>query len=494
MKTNTYEKSVVLVTPPITLIDRYGKDMQKFGGLSEPLGLAYIAGYLESKRIPVRIIDAAAEGLSSETVAQQIADSGDNIVGVTLLTTTFRSVAQLIKSVRSKNPACLIVIGGPHASALPERTLQEMPEADIVCIGEGELTMAEIASCQDVSQLPQVKGICYRNESGIARTPDRPFIRELDSIPPPARHLLPIAKYHLTASRVSGDAFCPTIIVARGCPFRCTYCSRTFGRTFRAHSIERIISEIRGLIDAYDVKQVNIEADTLTVKKSFLRDLCTAMIDSGINRLIQWTCESRVDTVDEESLNLMKRAGCWQISYGVETGSQRLLDLINKGVTLKQVEDAFRMTKKTGITIRGFFMLGLPTETRKESMATINFAKKLDPLWAQFTITVPYPGTKMFEDLEAQGKIRTYDWSCYNTWSGWKGDKVIPFVAEGRTIEDLSELQKKALRSFYLRPAVVWKFLKTVHSIHDLEKYAQGFMVLVKSAVNIQNRHSNATK
>jgi hypothetical protein len=100
----------------------------------------------------------------------------------------------------------------------------------------------------------------------------------------------------------------------------------------------------------------------------------------------------------------------------------------------------------------------------------------------------------MFEDLETQGKIRTYDWSCYNTWSGWKGDKVIPFVAEGRTIEDLSKLQKKALRSFYLRPAVVWKFLKTVHSIHDLKKYAQGFMVLVKSAVNIQNRHSNATK
>jgi len=478
-------KSVVLLTPPVTLTDRYGKDMQKFGGLSEPLGIAYIAGYLEAKQIPVRIIDAAAEGISSESVAQQISVSGDNIVGVTLLTTTFSSVARLIHEVRSKNPDCLIVIGGPHASALPERTLLEIPEADIVCIGEGEITMAEIAECQAASHLSQVKGICFRRESEIVRTQPRPFIKDLDSIPPPARHLLPIEKYHLTASRVSGDAFCPTIIVARGCPFSCTYCSRTFGRTFRAHSIDRIILEIRGLIDRYGVKQVNIEADTLTVKKSFLRDLCMAMIDSGINRLIKWTCESRVDTVDADSLDLMKRAGCWQISYGVETGSQRLLDLINKGVTLKQVEDAFRMTKKAGMTIRGFFMLGLPTETRKESMATIAFAKKIDPLWAQFTITVPYPGTQMFKVLEAEGKIRTYDWSRYNTWSGWKGDKVIPFVAEGRTIEELSELQKKALRSFYLRPSVVWKFMQTVHSIHDLKKYAQGFMVLIKSMVKI---------
>ena len=159
------------------------------------------------------------------------------------------------------------------------------------------------------------------------------------------------------------------------------------------------------------------------------------------------------------------------------------LDLINKGVTLKQVEDAFTLTKKAGITIRGFFMLGLPTETFKESMATMEFAEKLDPLWAQFTITVPYPGTEMFNDLQNQGKIRTYDWSCYNTWSGWKGEKEIPFIPEGRTIQELGDLQKKAMRSFYLRPSVAWKFVKGVQSIHDLKKYAQGFVVLAKSAV-----------
>ena len=481
-------QSVVLVTPPVSLSDRYGKDLQKFGGLSEPLGLAYIAGYLESQNFSVRIIDAAAECLSAETVAENIANAGDSIVGISLLTTTFNAVSSLVREVRRRNPSIIIVLGGPHASALPERTLQEIPEADIVGVGEGELTMAEIANCPDRKLFSEIQGIYYRSEGGIKCTEPRSFIRNLDIIPPPARHLLPIEKYHLTASRVSGSTFCPTVIVARGCPFNCSYCSRTFGRTFRAHGIQRIISEIQGLIQTYNVKQINIEADTLTVKKSFLRGLCHALIDNGIHRQIKWTCESRVDTVDAESLNLMKRAGCWQISYGVETGNQRLLDLINKGVTLKQVEEAFRMTKAAGITIRGFFMLGLPTESRKESMATIAFAKKLDPLWAQFTITVPYPGTRMFQDLETRGKIRTYDWSCYNTWSGWKGESEIPFVAEGRTIQELADLQKKALRSFYLRPAVAWRFIKTAHSMSDIQKYTQGFVVLLKSAVRHEHR------
>jgi radical SAM superfamily enzyme YgiQ (UPF0313 family) len=480
---NRIKQSVVLVTPPISLKDRYGKDMQTFGGLSEPLGLAYIAGYLESRDIPVRIIDAAAEGLSAEEIAQNIAATGDKIVGVTLLTTTFSSVARLIREVRRVNNHCLIVVGGPHATALPERTLKEIPEADVVCIGEGEFTMAEITACLDKSALHNISGICYRDEKGFVRSNNRPFIRELDVIPPPARHLLPISNYRLTASRVSGNTFCPTIIVARGCPFGCTYCSRTFGRTFRAHSISRIISEIQSLIENFNMRQLNIEADTLTVNKKFLHNLCNAMIDTGFNRSIRWTCESRVDTVDADSLHLMKRAGCWQISYGVETGSQRLLDLINKGVTLKQVEDAFKLTKKAGITIRGFFMLGLPTETLKESMDTIAFAKKLDPLWAQFTIAMPYPGTEMFNELERQGKIRTYDWSCYNTWSGWKGEKEIPFISEGRTIPELADLQKKAMRSFYLRPSVALKFMKGVQSIHDLKKYTKGFAVLAKSAV-----------
>ena len=478
------KKTVLLINPPMTLAERYGKEMQRFGAVSEPLGIAYIAGYLESRDIPVRVIDAQAIAMGIDDIVKNIIDHGDEIIGITVLTPAFSVVSALCKRIKKAFGGCTIVLGGAHCSSLPERTLEEIPEADIVCIGEGEICMAEISESIDHEGLNQIKGICYRDDHKIIKTEVRPAVRNLDLIPPPARHLLPMDKYHLTASRVSKTAFCPTIIVARGCPFSCTYCSRTFGKTFRSHSVDRIISEINSLIETYHVDQVNIEADTLTVSKKFIRSLCTALIEQKISEKISWTCESRIDTVDEEILRLMKRAGCWQISYGVETGTQRLLDLINKSITIQRVEEVFALTKQIGITIRGFFMLGLPTETRADSLATIAFAKKLDPFWAQFTITVPYPGTKMFEDLDSVGKIRTYDWTKYNTWSGWKEGQELPFVADGRSITELIRLQKQALRKFYIRPSVIIRFLKNINSFYDLQKYLTGFYVLVKSKLS----------
>ena len=475
------KKYVVLINPPFTLEDRYGKDMKQFGAVTEPLGLAYIAGYLISKNIRVRIIDAPAEKMSGDDIVKSILNKGENIIGISMLTPSFGVVRDLCKKIRNEFKDYMIVLGGPHCTALPEKTLQEIPEADITCIGEGEQTMAEIAEKDKNSDFGSIKGVCYRNGNKILRTEERPYIKELDTIPPPARYLLPMEKYHLTASRVEGDSYCPTIIVARGCPFSCTYCSRTFGRTFRAHSVNRIVEEIQSLADMYQISQINIEADTLTAKKKFIKELCNAIIDSGLSKKVKWTCESRVDTVNEEILRLMRKAGCWHISYGVETGSQRLLDLINKSVTLKQIEDTFKITKRAGITIRGFFMLGLPTETREESIATIAFARKLNPLWAQFTITVPYPGTAMFDELDRAGQIKSYDWSSYNTWSGWKGDGEMPFVAEGRSIDELASLQKIALRKFYLRLSVIVRFLLTVKSFNDFKKYFIGFRVLIKS-------------
>ncbi len=334
----------------------------------------------------------------------------------------------------------------------------------------------------DIKNYDTIKGICYRNSLGeIIQNEPRPFVKDLDEIPQPARHLLPMGKYQLTASRIADESYCPTIIVARGCPFGCTYCSHTFGRKIRFHSVERVISEINFLIAEYGIHQLNIEADTLTANKKFLKGLCNALIQSDLSKRLQWTCESRVDTVDFELLELMKEAGCWQISYGVETGSQRLLDMINKSVTLNQVEKTFGLTQQVGISIRGFFMLGLPSETKEESIETINFAIKLDPLWAQFTITIPYPGTPMFDKLDQEGKILNYDWKNYNTWSGWKKDAQIPFVSQGRTLEELINLQKMALRKFYLRPTVFLRFLSSIRSFTGFKKYFMGFYVLVKS-------------
>lgn len=484
MLENRATHSVVLVSPPITLEDRYGKDMKNFGAVTEPLGLAYLAACLEEENIPVKMIDAPAENLNTAGVVQKI-DDAVSLVGISVLTPSFGVVRHLCNAIKSKFPAKKIILGGPHCTALPERTLSEIQTADFVCFGEGEFTLKALAMHRETDPLDAIAGLCYRDQHGkIVRNAPRAYVGDIDRIPMPARHLLPMKRYHLTASRVEGDSYCPTVIVARGCPFKCTYCSHSFGRKIRYHSVDRIINEIQFLMDEYQITRVNLEADTLTASKSFVSRLCDRLVRSGISKTVKWTCESRVDTVTEKMLRQMKNAGCWQISYGIETGCQRLLNSINKSISLKQVEETVRLTHETGIKVRGFFMLGLPTETKSESLETIDFAIKLNPQWAQFTITIPYPGTPMFDALDQQGKIRHYNWPEYNTWSGWKKSTQLPYVGDGRELEELLALQKTALRKFYFRPAVFFRFLLSIRSFSEFRKYAMGFFVLVKSRLS----------
>ena len=190
--------TVTLVNPPLSLEDRYGKDMKQFGAVSEPLGIAYIAGYLDSQNIPVRIIDAPALNLTIDDVTKEIVHGRYTIIGISMLTPAFGIVKELCRRLKIVYPEGVIVLGGAHCTVLPERTLKEINDAQIVCIGEGELTMAEIAKADDFATLDQIMGICYRLNNKVIRTETRPYIKDLDIIPPPARYLLPMEKYLLT--------------------------------------------------------------------------------------------------------------------------------------------------------------------------------------------------------------------------------------------------------------------------------------------------------
>jgi radical SAM superfamily enzyme YgiQ (UPF0313 family) len=432
--------------------------MEAFGAVTEPMGLAYLAGSLESRNFSVQILDAPASGSQISDIIAAIKEGNFDLIGITFLTPMFYAVRTLVQRIRESSPGIKIIVGGAHPSALPKRTMEELPEIDYLCFGEGEKTIIDVVKHLngDLS-LSKIEGLAYRDNAQVCVNTPRSFETDLDLIPKPARHLLPMEKYSLTASRTKGSGFCPTIIVARGCPFNCQYCSHQFGRTFRHRSAESIIEELKEIKTNYDVDQVNFEADTLTINKTFIKELCERIIQEKID--IRWTCESRIDTVDE-----------------------RLLELIQKGVTKEKVRESFRLTKKAGITIRAFYMLGLPTETEAESMETIKFAKELDTLWAQFTVTIPYPGTPMFDQLDADGKIRHHDWTDYNTWGGWAGKKL-PYVPEGRTEEEIKSLQKKAIRLFYMRPKVFLRFMMSISSPSDILKYINGFMVLLKSVV-----------
>ncbi len=477
----------LLINPPFFLEDRYGKKLKYFGALSDPLGLAYLAANLELHNYPVKILDCPALKISVANIPQELAKDNYDIVGINMLTPMYSKAKRSAEIVKKNYPQIKVIVGGAHATALPEDILKEVEAIDYVCIGEGEKTLVEfIQFIEGKKQIDQVAGLAYRRNGQIVLTRPREFEKILDNFPSPARHLLPVKKYNFTASRTRSQSYAPTIMVARGCPFNCSYCSHPFGRIFRHHSKERIIQEIESLINNYGASEFNIEADSLCVNRSFILSLCQEIIDKGLNQKIRWTCENRVDLVDEELLTKMRQAGCWQISYGVESGVQRLLDLINKGEKLEDMERVFALTKKIGITIRGFFMLGLPTETHQESLQTIEFAKKLDPLWAQFTITIPYPGTPMFKLLKEAGEIRTFNWDYYNTWGGWT-ENEIPYLPKGRSLKELKSLQKKAMVFFYLRPRVFLKFVKTINSWAVFKKYLIGFLTLLK----IKNENSS---
>ena len=478
-KSSSLTPKILLINPPYTLEERYGKNLKHFGGNAEPLGLAYIAAAALQDGHEVEIIDAPVQNFTSEMIQKKIINEKIELVGFTMLTPMYNNVKRIVGDIKQNCPETIIVIGGAHASALPEETISDIKN-DIVCIGEGENTFREIAKAiEEKKDLTQIKGICFRQNNQIIRTAPRPFEKSLDVFPPPARHLLPMDKYFLTATRVKKSGYCGTVIVARGCPFGCSYCSHPFGRTFRAHSPERIVNEINELIEKYGAVQINLEADTLTINKDFIMSLCDKMIENNIHKKIKWTCESRIDTLSEEMLVKMKEAGCWQISIGVESGVDRLLKIINKGETKKEIEEKVKIIHKVGISIRAFFMLGLPSETREDSFETIKFAQKLNPDWAQFTITIPYPGTPLFDILKKSEEINSFDWKNYKTWGGWTEDNI-PYITKGRTLEELKSMQKYALKKFYLRPSMFIKFFKRIDSFATLKKYIIGLLILLK--------------
>jgi radical SAM superfamily enzyme YgiQ (UPF0313 family) len=474
---------ILLVNPPYSAEERYGKDLGRFGPLNEPLGLAYIAATLERSGHEAAILDAPALGMWAAEIPSRIEGQGYEIAGVTMLTPMYARSIEVVRTIRSAFPKMPIVVGGAHPTILPEETLQRNPEIDFCVVGEGEGVMLHLVEAlQSGRSTADIPGLAYRRGQEVRVNPPSLPVADLDDLPMPARHLLPMDAYHMTRSRTkSNQAY--TVSVARGCPFDCAFCCRIFGRKVRHHSVGRILEEIGILIDRYGAREINLEADTLTLNKSFLKSLCDGLVRSGLSKRIAWTCESRVDTVDEALLRRMKEAGCWQISYGVETGTQRLLDLIHKGITLGRIEQTFALTKRIGITIRAFYMLGLPTETREESLRTISFARRLDAEWSQFTLCTPFPGTEMWELAVKDGGLSAGDWSDFKTHGGWTSGRLA-YVPKGRSLSEMKDLQKRAYRAVYLRPKVFLRFLKNVDSPGKLKVYATGLWVLIKSLIS----------
>jgi len=441
------------------------------GMKTPPLGLAYLASTLERSGHEVEIIDALALELPISQVKKELEKDQPDIIGVTAATPTIYNAFDVVKTAKSVCPRSFTILGGPHPSFLPVETLKECPELDAVCIGEGEETMVEVAEALEGDrELAKVKGIAFKSKGGtIIKTSTRPFIKDLDSVHFPAWHLLPMDKYGVLGRK---SVICH-MMTSRGCPFQCIFCSSSllFGKRYRARSAENVVDEMEYIVSKYNPESIEFSDDAFTLDQKRVEDICDEIRRRGLD--MGWACSSRVDTVSRRLLEKMKEAGCFLIYYGIESGSQRILDFVKKGIKIEQVKKTVRWTKEVGIKTLGSFIMGFPDETKKEIKETIEFSRRLKLDYAQFSVATPYPGTELYDMARRDNLLLTEDWSHYTA-----GRPVM--ATKNLSPHEIQKLFKEAYIKYYLSPRIL---------LRNMNRYALPLLkIAVRSSLNFKPR------
>ncbi|MBN2452713.1 MAG: B12-binding domain-containing radical SAM protein [Candidatus Omnitrophica bacterium] len=378
-----------------------------------PLGLAYLAAVLEKHGHNVEILDRDVllrkngmdfEKLDELTLAR-IRDFRSGIVGISVTTPNMPDTAHLADRIKASLPGTMVVLGGPHVTGEPYLTLKEVPSADICVRGEGEQTLLDLALGKE---LKNTDGITFRKGEEIISTPERIPVGNLDDIPFPARHILDM-KFYTRPSRFTSrnlNLRTTSIFTARGCPYRCSFCAGplVFSGKVRFHSTGRVISEIEELIGKYDVEALYFAEDMFLASKKRAEELLNLFIEKGINRKIKWIAQAKASVITKEFLELMKEAGCVGIEYGFESGSQRVLDLMNKRQVVGESLRAAELTRKARLRFQANIITGYPGERVDDFKETLRFIKKVRPNMVGFNIFMPLPGTPSYEELKRDGK------------------------------------------------------------------------------------------
>lgn len=451
---------ILLVNPPTE------RQLFGTGGLFLPIGLAYIASVLMKEGHAVEVVDLTIHIKSAEDFKIMVKAMKPDIVGFTAVTPTVNMAIQYARA--AKEAGCpLTVIGGPHVTALPEEAL--MKGLDLVVRGEGELTMIEVAASPD--NVANIKGVSFLKDGKVVHNPDREFIEDLDTLPFPARHLFPDLRLYKGQPVLGNRTPVGNISTSRGCPYGCRFCFKAlFGRKFRSRKAEGIVEEWAHMVREFGIKEITISDDAFTTDAKRVHEVCDLLIKRGLT--VPWTCSNgiRVNTATIDVLKHMKEAGCYRVAFGIENGDQEVLEAIGKKITLKQVEDAVNNARKVGIKTTGFFMLGGPWDDMRSMQKTIDFAVKVQPDYAQFSIATPYPGSELFDIVRRDGKLLVSEWGRYDIY-----ETEVYFEMPGRfTREEVLLMHKKAYRSFYLNPRTVMRKLATVDTYRYLGRSLGG--------------------
>lgn len=429
-----------------------------------PLGLGYIASFLISKNyLNVEIIDLNLR------LNKEIPDA--DIYGITATTPLIYSAFSLAKDLKDRKGK--VVLGGPHSTCLPEESLNQ-DGVDFVIRGEGELAFYELVKAIENNKgFDEIDGLSYKKDGKVFHNPLRKFVENLDELPMPAYNLFnDLKKYSHPQPLIGWRKPVVNMVTSRGCPFGCYFCYKgTFGKTWRARSPENVIKEWEYLIKSLNVKEIAIQDDVFNIDINRAKKIMGLIIKKKLNIPFTFPNGLRADLLDEELVVLMKNAGLYRVAIGVESGVQEILDDIGKQEKLEQIVEAINLFKKYKIQTIAFFVMGHPKDTVSTMGKTIEFARKLNPTFAQFTMATPFPGTKLYEIVKDSGTLKIKKWDEYSQL-----DQKDYFDYTNLKGETINKFVKKAYRNFYFNIEFIFKMLLLREFYFRIFFFLKGFI------------------
>jgi anaerobic magnesium-protoporphyrin IX monomethyl ester cyclase len=440
-------RTIVFCEPPYVFWDRTLDGLRKGEETIPGMGVLMLAAVARTRGYDVHLIDAKEQGRALEDVSREIAALRPDVLGLSATTISVTNAARIAARVKELVPGVVTIVGGAHVSAIPERTLEAFPSIDYGIVGEGEHSLFDfLERLETGAPVETVAGLAYRRDGKVVANPRAPYIDDLDQLPPPAWDLLPDFPHRFQPSLFSyPKSPVASLITSRGCPFSCSFCDRsTSGRKGRMHSVEYIV-ELCAQLESAGVRHVLFVDDLFTVRRDRVVALCNAFLERGFR--FTWSCTSHPNLLDLDTMRLMKKAGCWQIAYGIESGSPRILNVVKHEVKIPKMRETLRLTRQAGIRAKGYVMLGHPTEGLDSLAETLEFLKTVELDMCQITKFTPYPGTPAYPTILKHGSFEE-NWEEMNAMN-------FVFVPNGLTREVLETYFDQCYRTFYSRHDVL---------------------------------------